>query len=220
MISRNGWVSIVGNQVRKGKIIMNEPRKTRFIHFALPIVLLIIFPFTTAAAMSPPAEGAMLPTLDLPIPDNSEYRDYLGLTGQGSFQIPQIKARVVITEIYSLYCPYCQREAPLLNELYQTVEKDPNLKGTIKIIGIGAGNSPFEVQAFRETYKVPFPLFADEDFKAHKCLGETRTPYFIAIKINDDGTHKVIYSKLGSISAVEPFLKLITQLSGLGGGAK
>jgi thiol-disulfide isomerase/thioredoxin len=142
------------------------------------------------------------------------------LIGKGTFQIPEIKAKVVIIEIFSMYCPYCQREAPEVNKLYRAVEGDPNLRGKIKLIGIGAGNSQFEVGVFRKTYKVPFPLFPDEDFSLHKCFGETRTPYFIAIQIYENGTHKVIYSKLGGIEGAEKFLKQITQLSGLGAEAK
>lgn len=91
----------------------------------------------------------------------------------------------------------------------------------MKLIGIGAGNSAFEVEVFRDKYKVPFPLLPDEDFSLHKCFGETRTPYFIAIRINDDGSHEVIYSKLGGIEEPKQFLKQMTQLSGLeAGGAK
>ena len=133
--------------------------------------------------------------------------------------IHQIKAPVAIMEIFSLYCPYCQREASIVNQLYHAIENNPDLKGKIKLMGIGAGNSSFEADVFKKRYEVPFPLFSDVNFIVHKHFGEVRTPYFTAIKINDDGTHKVIYSKLGSIKEVEKFLKLIVELSGLKSGA-
>jgi len=174
----------------------------------------------THATPVPPAKGAQLPNTDLPVPNDPAERLYLGLSGKGSFQIPEIKAKVVIIEIFSMYCPYCQREAPEVNKLYQAIEGDHDLRGKIKIIGIGAGNSQFEVGVFRENYKVPFPLFPDEDFSLHKRFGETRTPYFIAIQINEDRSHKVIYSKLGGTQGAEQFLKQITQLSGLESAAK
>ncbi len=44
-------------------------------------------------------------------------------------------------------------------------------------------------------------------------IGEVRTPYFIAVKIKPDGTHRVIYSKLGGIKDVAKFLDLILGLS-------
>ncbi len=199
---------------------MKVSLKCILLWFSAISLTLVLWAHTTLATGVPPAKGAQLPKADLPVPNDPAGRLYLGLAGTGSFQIPKIKAKVVIIEIFSMYCPYCQREAPEVNKLYQAIEGDPDLRGKIKIIGIGAGNSQFEVGVFREKYKVPFPLFPDEDFSIHKCFGETRTPYFIAIQINEDGSHKVIYSKLGGTQGAEQFLKQITQLSGLGVGAR
>ena len=196
---------------------------SRHIYFSFTLITLSLFLFSASAiaASAPPVEGAQLPDANLRVPDNPDDQRYLGLTGKGAFQIPQVKARVVIIEIFSMYCPYCQREAPKINELYKAIENNETLRGQMKLIGIGAGNSAFEVEVFRDKYKVPFPLLPDEDFSLHKCFGETRTPYFIAIRINDDGSHKVIYSKLGGIEEPKQFLKQVTQLSGLeAGGAK
>lgn len=188
--------------------------------FSAMMLIFVLWAAPNYATGVPPAKGAQLPKADLPVPNDAVERLYLGLAETGSFQIPEIKAKVVIIEIFSMYCPYCQREAPEVNKLYQAIEGDHDLRGKIKLIGIGAGNSQFEVGVFREKYKVPFPLFPDEDFSLHKCFGETRTPYFIAIQINEDGSHKVIYSKLGGLQGAEQFLKQIRQLSGLEAAAK
>jgi len=163
----------------------------------------------------PPVKGDVLPDMKITVPQNATDRSYLGLERSGFFKIPQIKSKVVIIEIFSMYCPHCQREAPEINRLYSIIEDNPNLKDKIKLIGIGAGNSPFEVEVFRKKYNVPFPLFSDEDFYIHKCFGEVRTPYFFGVKINDDGTHRIFYSKLGEFKGAEPFLDLMLQLSGL-----
>lgn len=184
----------------------------------LPIFVALLFlllDLTTLNANSPPEKGGPLPIIRLPIPKDAVDKEYLGLSGEGSFKITEIKAKVVIIEIFSLYCPYCQSSAPGLNELFHRMENNPDLKGKIKLIGIGAGNSPYEVEIFKKTYNTPFPLFPDKDFTLHKALGDVRTPYFIAIKINDDGTHQVIHSELGGFKGAESFLELMLNASGL-----
>jgi peroxiredoxin len=178
-------------------------------------VLLFLFGTNSVFAASPPQKGDVLPKINLTIPENAGERDYLGLSGTGQFKLSQIEAPVVLVEIFSMYCPACQREAPRVNELYEMIEENPKLKGKIKIIGIGAGNSPFEVNVFRTKFKIPFPLFSDEDFTIHKSLGEVRTPYFIGVKTKADGTQEVFYSLLGGFNKADGFLDQLVNLSEL-----
>ena len=186
---------------------------------------LMLFVFTTFffltasssihAADKPPQKGESLPAINLPIPKSPDEKSYLGLSGGGSFKIPQIKAKAVIIEIFSMYCPYCQKDAPGINELYGLIENDPDLKKKVKLIGIGAGNTPFEVGVYKKTYAVPFPLFPDQDFTIHKACGEVRTPYFIVVKINDDGSHLIVHSQLGEYPGAKAFLELVLKSSDL-----
>ena len=167
------------------------------------------------AANKPPAKGGTLPPIRIPLPKDFHERDYLGISGQGYFRIPQIKTTIVIIEIFSLYCPQCQASAPEVNAFYQMVDQIPDLKKKIKMIGIGAGNTVLEVNTFKEKYKVSFPLFPDEHFNIHKELGEVRTPYFIVVKIKKDRSLEVIYSEEGAFGEAEAFLQLILKLSGI-----
>ena len=174
---------------------------------------LCILPMAMAGEGLKPGEP--LPSITLPVPETPALKDYLGLSGGDSFKIPQIKARVVIIEIFSMYCPHCQREAPTVNGLYQKIEDTPSLKGKIKLIGIGAGNSPYEVNVFRERYHIPFPLFPDVDFVVHKAFGEVRTPYFVGVQLDKDGTDRIIYDKIGAFESIDHFLDLIQKRSGM-----
>ncbi len=183
------------------------------------ILMLFIVAAVHAAESMPPKVGSPLPAMELLRPDNSAELKYLGLSGLSfgskSFRVSQIKAKVVIIQIYSMYCPYCQAEAPNVNRLYGLIESSPAFKDKIKIIGIGAGNTPFEVVTYKKKYAVPFPLIHDQDFKNYKILGETRTPYFIAAKINERGGTEVIYSRLGAIENNNLFLEQIAKSAGL-----
>jgi thiol-disulfide isomerase/thioredoxin len=181
---------------------------------AVGLISLIVCDLNQAANL-PPAKGAVLPPITLPVPEDSDDKEYLGLSGHNLFTIPQIKAEVVIIEIFSLYCTKCQKIAPGMDKLYYLIESNPALRNKIKLIGIGAGNSRYEVDVFRKTFNTPFPLFPDDDFTIHKALGDIRSPYFIAIKTNKDGTQEVVHSELDSFEEARAFLELIIAASGL-----
>ena len=182
---------------------------------AVTTLLFSIMAFPALAADKPPEKGERLPAINLPIPKNPDERNYLRLTGSGLFKIPQIKAEAVIVEFFSMYCPICQKDAPGVNELYRLIEKNPDIKNKVKLIGIGAGNSPYEVEVYKKTYDVPFPLFPDKDFEIHQACGEVRTPYYMVVKMNEDGTHQIVHSQLGDYPGAEKFLELVLNVSGL-----
>ncbi len=179
------------------------------------LIYLFLSPYMVFAGTDPPQKGDLLPEIILSVPQDPENQKYVGLPGEGQFTISQVKADVVLVEFFSMYCPYCQAEAPNVNKLYNKIEKNSNLKNRIKLIGIGVGNSPYEVSIFRKKYAINFPLFPDADFSIHKTIGEVRTPYFIGVRIMKDGSHSIIYSKPGGIGDVDKFLSLILGLSGL-----
>ncbi|MFB0533163.1 MAG: TlpA family protein disulfide reductase [Desulfatiglandales bacterium] len=95
------------------------------------------------------------------------------------------------------------------------MENNPDAKGKVKLIGIGVTNDAFEVEYFRKTYNVPFPLFEDEDSVILEQLGIKATPFFIGVKINHDGTHQVFYTHLGGFEQADQFLDEILKGSGL-----
>ncbi len=181
-------------------------------------VILVLFMVSaiSAAENSPPKVGSPMPAIELPMLNNPADLQYLGLPSGGKFfRVNQVKAKVVILQIYSMYCPYCQAEAPNVNRLYAAIENSPALKDKIKIIGIGAGNTQFEVVTYKKKYSVELPLVPDDDFKIHKVVGEVRTPYFIAVKLSDGGKTEVIYSRLGALGDIDFFLKQLVTSAGL-----
>jgi thiol-disulfide isomerase/thioredoxin len=189
--------------------------KTTAVFFAALVVCFAVFIGVPVASERPTISGDVLASITLPVPQDQNARNYLGLTGEGSFNISQIKSQVVIIEIFNMYCNNCQREAPRVNELYQVLGNDANLKGKIKMIGIGVGNTPLEVEVFKKTYGVPFPLFPDEDYSIHKATGEVRTPYFIGVKINAGRSLSVFHTKEGGFQDATQFLKQLVSAAGL-----
>ena len=164
------------------------------------------------------AVGDPLPDITLQSPKNpadKAHKEYLGLSGDGPFKIPDIKAEAVIVEIFSMYCPHCQKEAPVVNKLYEMIENDPTAKGRVKLIGIGARNDIYEVDFFRKKYDVKFPLFDDEDYTKHEACGEPGTPFFFVVKNNKDGSGDVVHTQIGGFDSPESFLQTVLEKSGL-----
>jgi len=114
--------------------------KSILVLFIVPALLISILTFPALAANKPPEKGEEMPVINLPVPKDPEERNYLGLSGSGFFKIPQIKAKAVIIEFFSMYCPICQKDAPGVNELYRLIEKNPDIHST----GGKAGGSSFD----------------------------------------------------------------------------
>ncbi len=157
--------------------------------------------------------GEELLTVKLQAPENKLNQAYLGINGE-TFNISDISASVVIVQIFSMYCPHCQRDAPNMNNFFNLIQKSESYKDKIKLIGIGVGNSLFEVDFFRKTYSVEFPLLPDQDFKIHKLLGQVRTPYFIGFKRLKDGSLKLFMSESGGDREPQVFIEQIIKQAG------
>lgn len=151
----------------------------------------------------------------LPVPPEESARRYLGISEEGTFEIAQVKTDVLLIEIFSMYCPHCQREAPVVNELYQAIQNRGDLKERMKIIGIGAGNSDYEVGVFREKYAIAFPLIPDKYNKVAQALKVNRTPTFVGIKVHEGGDQEQFYCQSGPMGKVPEFLAEMVKLSGL-----
>ena len=192
----------------------------------LIITCLLMLSFISATppwvqASTPPSAGQPLPDFQLPVPKDATDRNYLGISGSlfsfggGTFRLTQLKAQAVILQVFSMYCPHCQKDAPNMNAFYNMIESSAKARGKLKIVGLGAGNNPYEVGIFKKKYQVPFPLFSDADFGIHKKLGDVRTPYFIVLRIMPDGSHRVVYSKLGSFGDPAKFLDSVISMTGI-----
>jgi peroxiredoxin len=150
--------------------------------------------------------------LSLQAPENEKERAYLGLRGNGPFSLTDIKTPVVLLQVFSMYCPICQADAPNANRLFERISGDPALKEKVRMIGIGTGNTPFEVGVFKKKYSTPFPLVPDDDLAVQKaCSQPIRTPTYVWMKKTDSGL-KQVGLHLGPIENIEDFLKTMKSI--------
>lgn len=188
---------------------------TRKLILSLTVILFLTFHTIAFAGNALLMKGEKLPVINLPIPKNSDEKIYLGLSGEGVFKISQVKAQAVLIKIFNLYCPVCQSTAVAMTDIYKQVENNPDLKGKIKLIGIGAGNNLLEVEVFKQNHNISFPIFPDEDFRIHKALGEVRTPFFIAVKMKEGASPEIIHTHLGGLTDARAFLDLMVEAYGI-----
>jgi len=75
-------------------------------HSKILLAAALSFFFTvgpTVAASQPPAVGGKWPDITFAAPQDTELQMYLGISGKQRFAIPEIKAEVVLIEIFSMY---------------------------------------------------------------------------------------------------------------------
>jgi thiol-disulfide isomerase/thioredoxin len=185
-----------------------------FRFWALSAFLIFVFCEKAVAAGTFQVSGDALAGIQLPVPQNNAAKEYLGLSGTGNFSLPGVKARTLVIEVFSMYCPICQREAPVVNELHGLIEKDISLKKDVKLVGIGIGNTPFEVEVYRKEFKVLFPLFADDSFQLQKISKDRfRTPTFIVVGIDPGATLKILDVHVGPIKDLANYLENVKKLA-------
>jgi peroxiredoxin len=160
-------------------------------------------------------KGEGIFTVNLEAPKDKLQQKYLGVGANQVFTVADIDADLVLVEIFSMYCPHCQREAPEINKLYEKMTNSKRARGRVKMIGIGVGNSDYEVELFRKSYDIRFPLFPDAEFEAHKKIGSARTPTFIAVKKSGEKEVSVVHYHVGGVGDLDEFLDSLLDKSGL-----
>jgi thiol-disulfide isomerase/thioredoxin len=156
--------------------------------------------------------GDLFPVISLEGILTAAEQKYLGIPESKSFILEDIPAEIIIVEFFNKYCPHCQQQAPILNELYDSIQSDALLRSKVKMLGIGNGNSQLQLNAFRGQKNIPFPLFPDAQFIIHDEIGKPRTPFIVVIKKAADGKMFVGKTFLGLISSKDTFLNAIKKL--------
>jgi len=162
------------------------------------IFLSFILSFSLSWAETKPV-GFAIPFPDLTFTQvlSKEEQVYLGILQKKTFSFKEIRGNLILIEFISTYCVSCQRQAPIFNELYSSIESDPGLKRKVKIMGVAAGNNLNEVEIYKKTYQVPYPIISDSKFYAHLAVGSPRTPFSIWVRKDAQGKGIVVSTHLG-----------------------
>jgi thiol-disulfide isomerase/thioredoxin len=185
--------------------------KKRFLRsLQLMTCLLFVFQcYTVYGSQDQPfLAGSQLPQFILAAPDSQQTLSYLGLRSRDPYTISQIGAKLVLIEFLNALCPHCHANAPILNRFYNVVQKDAALAKDVKIIGICIGNSKTETDAYKKSYKVPFPVIPDEESDILNAVQVSVTPTLVLVSSNG----KVLTSHSGVIRDFDGLLKELREI--------
>jgi peroxiredoxin len=180
----------------------------KIINLSLITLFTLILIFHVSARGEKTSLGFAVPFPDLPFTQSlsKEERLYLGVPQKTKFSFREIKGDLILVELISVYCVNCQKQAPIFTQLYSSIQKDPKLKGKVKMIGIAAGNNSKEVESFKKEYQIPYPIFSDARFDAHMAVGSPRTPFTIWVRKDAQRKGVVVSTHLGLIESAENVL--------------
>ncbi|MDA1068336.1 MAG: redoxin domain-containing protein [Verrucomicrobia bacterium] len=139
------------------------------------LILFLIFSVASAVA----AEGPHFPV--------TEARDNLPLRGISddaeTFTLSNVDASVVVLVVFDLYCPVCQKSAPNMKRLAESIQ---GLATEIPVLGFGSGDTIFETQKFKDKFKLPFPCISDREKAVSAYYHVERTPSIIVLERSGD----------------------------------
>ena len=153
-------------------------------------------------------EGDLFPPCRLAVLQGEKDVSYLGLSpGSRYFSLSDIGTDYVLLEVYNEMCTLCLAELPNINRLMDLASNDSNLKGYIRILGLGAGSTKRSVARFRKKKAYDLPLFADEKWKIFGLLGKPMLPVLYLLKHDGKTGLRIMWRHAGGIGNPKDFLK-------------
>jgi thiol-disulfide isomerase/thioredoxin len=176
--------------------------KKKIFTICFQALICLLFALQCHAASGAVPEEA--PTqITIPAPESPQAQKYLGLKEMEPFALSKVNAKIVIIEFFNALCPHCAANAPIVNRVYKVIQDDAGLRD-VKIIGVAIGSDKPQVDAFRKNFKIPFPLFIDENFAISAGMGGVDTPTTMVLAASNG---KVLASHVGVIKDFDGFLK-------------
>jgi hypothetical protein len=195
---------------RSGSNLIKRLRRKTWIlvgFWAIPFMILV-HPGSVPEASSQTSRpllksGDPLPKISFHNSLTPSEEKYLGIDPRKNFSTEDIQARMILVDFINSNCHYCIQSVPLFNEIFRSIEEDPDLKSPVKLFAVGTGDTLTEVEHFKRTHGVLFPIVPDTEYKGHQAIGEPRVPFLIIARREGRGKWVVADTKVGLIGTME-----------------
>ncbi len=117
-------------------------------------------------------------------------------------ELADLRGKGVFLNFWATYCPPCEKEMPIMEELYDTYKKQG-----VEIIAVNVDEPPLTVERFVKRYKLTFPIAIDKGMLVSDAYGIRPLPTTILI----DEHGEVVHVHQGGMtrSMVEDFMERI-----------
>jgi len=137
-------------------------------------------------------KGDAFPEIALKTPSQAKDRTYLGISGGDQFKVTDLKAEVILVEIFDVYCLPCQKQAPLYKQLFGLIQSNPTARDQIKMVGIAVGNDASEIKKFQDHFQVPYPIISDPKGILHEAVGGPPAPFSVIVRKDPGGKSALV----------------------------
>ncbi len=191
---------------------MNQNNIKTCSSFMAVLIILGLSCFQTDATEEEPkletiSVGMNLPQITLDAPGSENDREYLSLKDLKPFSLHQVTAKIIVLEIFSVYCPHCRMQSPKLNKVFKLIKHNTGLSPDIKMIGIATVSDQSKTNKWKTKHHVPFPLFTDSKGDIWEKLGNPKIPLTLLITPNG----KVLSTHPGVTANIEELFLDITK---------
>jgi len=148
----------------------------------------------------------------LPAPKDVKTRQYLGIPeASESFKLKDVETELLVVLVFDLYCHVCSQSAPNISLLESQLAEQA--KCDTRIVGLGRGDTQFEIETFARKNKLTIPVFSDRKKTLSDSLGAKRTPSGYAfIKRGESFEQIASFSGYFNKSKLKEFTSDITEV--------
>jgi cytochrome c biogenesis protein CcmG, thiol:disulfide interchange protein DsbE len=132
--------------------------------------------------------------------------DGVGPAG-GELALADLRGRTVVLNVWASWCPPCEEEAPLLEELargYRAAGAD------VLVLGLDVRDLREDALAFIRDRGVTYPSLRDEDDRAYRALEVTGQPETFVI----DPRGRIALRHVGPVTELAPFRQAVARVAG------